>query len=135
MNGWAVALLSAGLLALFGPWSVESGDAEDNKTDFAFFDGTNPATGPPFGGSECAVKGPATLHASVTADSSGPSGFVRLTYQDNDFVQFPIASNGVLQLAQAIGGAKRVSSRGRVCNTGGPGVAPLARSPSVLGLV
>jgi len=133
MNGWAVALLSAGLLALFGPWSVGSADAEDNKTDFAFFDGTNPATGPPFGGAECAVKGPATLHASVTADSSGPSGFVRLTYQDNDFVQFPIASNGVLQLTQAIGGTKGASGRVRLSNGGDPAGARLVGSLSVIG--
>src|SRR2546427_3829234 len=34
-----------------------------------------------------------SLHASVTAHASGPAGFVRLTYEDNDWVQFPIPSN------------------------------------------
>ena len=143
MKRWlAVALLSAGLLVLSGPWTVASADDDDdndndhnnNKTDFAFFDGTNPLTeAPPFGGAECKVRGPATLHASVTAHLSGPGGFVRLTYQDNDFVQFPIASGGVLQLTQAIGGTPGVSRRVRLSN-GGDALGPrLVGSLSVIG--
>jgi hypothetical protein len=145
-----VALLSAGLLVLFGPWTVASahgdegsrgdegarGDNDDNgkKTDFAFFDGTNPVgEAPAFGGAECTVNGPATLHASVTAHASGPSGFVRLTYEDNDFVQFPIASNGVLQLTQAIGGTPDVSTRVRLSNGGDLLGAKLVGALSAIG--
>lgn len=76
------------------------------------------------------MKGPATLHASVTAHSSG--GFVRLTYEDNDFVQFPIALNGVLQLTQAIGGTKDVSRRVRLSNGGDAAGARLVGSLSVI---
>lgn len=134
MKKWLVVLL---LVVPFGLGTVASADDDNgngNRTDFAFFDGTNPATeAPPFGGAECTVKGPATLHASVTAHSSGPSGFVRLTYQDNDWVQFPIASNGSLQLTQAIGGTKNVSRRVRLSNGGDAAGARLVGSLSAIG--
>jgi len=118
---WIIALMCLSLVLLSGPATVVMGDDDDdddnnkNKTDFAFFDGSNPAN-QPNEGAECTVKGPATLHASVTA--SGSNGVVRLTYQDNDFVQFPIAANGVLQLTQAIGGTPGVSRRVRLSDDG-----------------
>jgi hypothetical protein len=136
MKRWlAVTLLSAGLLIPFGFWTVASADDDGSqKTDFAFFDGTNPATeAPPMGGAECSVKGPATLHASVSAHSSGPDGFVRLTYQDGDWVQFPIKSDGVLQLTQAIGGTPGVSRRVRLSNSNADPGARLVGSLSVIG--
>ena len=127
----AIAVRSTVLLMLFGSWTV----ARATPVDFAFFDGTNPATeAPPFGGAECIVSGAATLHASVTAHSSGPDGFVRLTYQDGDFVQFPIASNGTLQLTQAIGGTFGVDRRIRLSNGGDSAGARLVGSLSAISL-
>lgn len=129
-----VGFLIVGLAVLFAPWTVASADDNSDKTDFAFFDGTNPLSeDPPFGGAECSVRGAATLHASVTAHSSGPGGFVRLTYAvDGDWVQFPIASGGVLQLTQAIGGSP-YSRRVRLSNGGDAAGARLVGSLSVIG--
>lgn len=108
-----VPLLSAILLMLFGSWTV----AHAQPVDFAFFDGTNPAEEfQPDGGAECIVSGAATLHASVTSDASSPpaGGFVRLTYQDNDWVQFPIEPKQTLQLTQAIGRTSGIDRRVRL---------------------
>jgi hypothetical protein len=124
MKRWlTVALLSAGLVVLSGPWTVAGADDDDDdndkKSDFALFDGTNPATeDPPFGGAECTVKGPATLYVTVTAHSSGPAGFVRATFKDTDFVQFPIASGGSFSFSQSIGGTSGVDDRVRISNGG-----------------
>ncbi len=96
MRRWSTAaavLTSLALVVSFGLLTVASADDDDddddkgrgnknNKSSFALFDGTNPATeAPPNGGAECTVKGPATLYASVTAHSSGPAGFVRVTFK------------------------------------------------------
>jgi hypothetical protein len=141
---FAVALLSAGLLVLFGPWTLASADDDNDNgngngsisscncptTDFAFFDGTGAEAGPN-GGAECTVNGPATLHASVS--NLGLAGFVRLRYNDDDFVQFPIMPAGVLQLNQAIGGNPDASFRVRLSN-GGSG-AILTGALSAIGQV
>ena len=127
----AVALLS---MIPFGLWTVASADDDDRKSDFALFDGTNPTTeAPPFGGAECTVKHAATFYVTVTAHSSGPSGFVRATFQDGDFVQFPIQSNGSLNFTQAIGGTKGVDTRIRISNGGDAAGARLVGWVSVLG--
>ena len=101
----AIALSSAALLMVFGSWTVVA-RAQDSRVDFTFFDGTNPnpdSEGPPDGGAECQVQGPATLHASFYNHSSGQSGKARLTYQDGDIIDFPIEPGQTLQLTQAIG--------------------------------
>lgn len=122
-----VAVLCVGFVVLFGPWTrANAGDHKKDdfdrhgkKSDFALFDGTNPATeAPPFGGAECTVKGPATFHVTVTAHSSGPPGFVRATFRDGDFVQFPIASDGSFSFSQSIGGTNGVDDRIRISNGG-----------------
>jgi hypothetical protein len=57
---------------------------------------------------------------TVTAHSSGPAGFVRATFADGDFVQFPIASNGSFSFSQSAGGTPGVDSRIRISNGGNP---------------
>jgi len=136
-----VAVLSIGFVVLFGPWMVASADdgKKDDfdggkKSDFALFDGTNPTTeAPPFGGAECTVKGAATFYVTVTAHSSGPAGFVRATFKDGDFVQFPIAANGSFSFSQSIGGTKGVDDRIRISNGGNPAGARLVGWVSALG--
>ena len=130
------AVLSVGLIVLSGPWSVAIADDDDDdkKSDFALFDGTNPATeAPPDGGAECTVKGAATFYVAVTAHSSGPSGFVRATFADGDFVQFPIAANGSFSFSQSIGGTKDVDTRIRISNGGNVNGARLVGWVSALG--
>src|SRR2546426_7775771 len=75
-RGWIIALFFLSLLLLlYAPGAVVRGDDDDDKkSDFALFDGTNPATAPPDGGAECTVKGAATFYVTVTAHSSGPAG-------------------------------------------------------------
>ena len=144
MKRWlTVAVLSIGFVVLFGPWTVaradddrKKGDFDDHgkKSDFALFDGTNPTTeAPPFGGAECTVKGAATFHVAVTAHASGPSGLVRATFKDGDFVQFPIASNGSLSFSQSIGGTNGVDDQIRISNGGNPAGARLVGWVSALG--
>lgn len=146
MRRWSTAaavLTSVALVMSFGLLTLASADDDDDdkgrnnkndKSDFALFDGTNPATeAPPNGGAECTVKGPATLYASVSGHSSGPAGFVRVTFSDGDWVQFPIQSNGSFSFTQAIGGTKGVDDRIRISNGGNPTGARLVGWVSVLG--
>jgi hypothetical protein len=87
-----------------------------DSTDAALFDGTNPANqgdagtanAAPLGvaGAVCGTKfagQPFIFHLSVTNHSSGTAGFVRITYKDGDWVQFPIEPNANLQISQAAG--------------------------------
>src|SRR2546428_5733099 len=122
------AVLSVGLIVLSGPWSVAVGDEDDDhkKSDVTLFDGTNPATeASPDGGAECTVKGAATFYVAVTAHSSGPSGFVRATFADGDFVQFPIAANGSFSFSQSIGGTENSDNPIKISNGGNVNGAPL----------
>jgi hypothetical protein len=106
---------------------------ERDKSDFALFDGTNPtAEAPPNGGAECFVRAPGTLNVSVSAHASGPAGFVRFTFADGDWVQFPIESNGSLTVTQSIGGTPGVDTRIRISNGGDPNGARLVGWASVL---
>lgn len=115
----AVSLLGAISLMLLGSWTVARAQSNvgDSRVDFTFFDGTNPAPdseGQPDGGAECTVSGPATLHTSVTNHVSGNDGYVRFTYQDGDWVQFPIKSDQTLQFNQAIGNRSTADKKVRL---------------------
>jgi len=129
-----LGFLALGFVVTFGWWTVgrandqqhgnqgNHGDHGDrDRSDFALFDGTNPATeAPPNGGAECLVRGgaAATLHVAVTAHSSGPDGFVRATFNDGDFVEFPVKSGGSFSFTQSIGGSPGVDDRIRISNGG-----------------
>jgi len=105
-----------------------------DRSDFALFDGTNPANeAPPDGGAECHVKNgfAATLHVTVTAHSSGPDGFVRATFKDADWVEFPIKSGGSLHFSQSIGGTPGVDDRIRISNGAKPAGARLVGWASI----
>ena len=96
----------------------DDGDERDAaRNDFALFDGSNPLNQPDAGAICGASKGePYTFHLAVA--NFGSDGFVRLTYHDGDFVNFPILAGGSLSLSQAAGskgGADRVV---RVSNGG-----------------
>jgi hypothetical protein len=105
-----------------------------DRSDFALFDGTNPATeAPPNGGAECYVKNGfgATLHVTVTAHSSGPDGVVRATFKDGDWVEFPVKSGGSFDFSQSIGGSPGVDDRIRISNGGKAGGARLVGWASI----
>lgn len=121
-RGLILAFVTVGFVMLFGSWTVASADG-DNKSDFALFDGTNPANQGAAGVANPLPKGVAgavcggtkpgkafTFHVTVTNHSSGAPGFVRLTYKDGDFVQFPLAPGGSFSFSQA-GGSKGGADR------------------------
>lgn len=117
----AVALLSLGFVVQFAPWAIADDD-DHGKSDFALFDGTNPANQPDEGaicGAKDLKKGKSfTFYLTVTAHASGPDGFVRLTYKDGDFVQFPIKSDASFSLSQAAGSKGGADRAVRVSNGG-----------------
>ena len=107
----------------------------EDKSDFALFDGTNPAgEAPPFGGAECSVVEPGTLYVTVSSHSSSPpaGGFVRFTFRDGDWVQYPIKPDQTIQLSQSIGGTPGVDDRIRISNGGNPAGARLVGWASVI---
>ena len=72
------------------------------RNDFALFDGSNPLNQPDAGAVCGASKGQGfTYHLAVA--NYGSDGFVRVTYYDGDWVQYPIAAGGSLSLSQAAG--------------------------------
>jgi hypothetical protein len=79
------------------------GDRDDGpRNEFALFDGSNPLNQPDAGAICGASKGqPYTYHLAVA--NYGSDGFVRVTYFDGDWVQYPIAAGGSLSLSQAAG--------------------------------
>jgi hypothetical protein len=77
-------------------------DRDGPRNEFALFDGSNPLNQPDAGAICGASKGqPYTYHLAVA--NYGSDGFVRVTYFDGDWVQYPIAAGGSLSLSQAAG--------------------------------
>src|SRR6185295_11803044 len=98
--------------------------AKKTRTDFALFDGTNPANAD--AGALCFVNrgrapSPWTFHVSVS--SFGGTGF-KLIYKDGDFVPFQVPSGTSFSLSQA-GGSNNSSTAVRIDNSQDAGAAGL----------
>jgi len=102
------------------------------ENDFALFDGSNPANQPDSGavcGSDPNKPQPFTYYLAVA--NYGSDGFVRITYADGDWVQFPISAGGSFSLTQAAGSKSGNDAVVRVSN--GASAAQLAGVMSVRG--
>jgi hypothetical protein len=105
-------------------------DQNGARNEFALFDGSNPLNQPDAGAVCGATQGqPYTFHLAVA--NYGSDGFVRVTYFDGDWVQFPIAAGASLSLSQAAGSKGGDDRVVRVSN-GGSG-AQLAGALSAQG--
>lgn len=104
------------------------GSANADKSDFALFDGTNPANQPD-AGAMCGAHGAFTYHLVVA--NWGAAGVVRITYKDGDIIRLPIAAGATLAFTQAAGSRGRADSAVRVSNEGS--AAQLAGSLSAIG--
>jgi len=113
-----------GLAAVLLSASVTLASAD--QSDFALFDGSNPAN-QPNAGAICGGNASFTWHLAVA--NWGGDGVVRITYTDGDIIRFPIKAGASLTLSQA--GGKGASSAVRVSNEGS--AAQLAGSLSVIG--
>lgn len=126
----AVSLVA---LALSWPWRVASANG---KSDFALFDGTNPANAPT-AGAVCGSGKPGdvqedkefTYHITVT--NWGSDGIVRITYFDGDITRYKIKADETLNLTGVAGSKGGADRAVRVSNEGGPAV--LAGQMSALG--
>lgn len=102
----------------------EDGDHEDQgargigrSNDFALFDGSNPLNQPDAGALCGARKGhPFTFNLAVA--NYGSTGFVRVTYADGDWIQFPIEAGGSFSMSQAAGSRSGNDAAVRVSNGG-----------------
>src|SRR5207245_4675681 len=105
MKRW-LAVLGVGLMVLLGPWTVAR--ADHLKADFALFTEeptvadqnvicscVNPV-GKPMG---CQIK----ITMGNRADLGGVAGFVRTTYNDLDFVDYPIPTGTTVNITLASG--------------------------------
>jgi hypothetical protein len=119
MKRWlAVALFAAGLLVVYGPGTVvwADDDDDDKRSDFALFDGTNPANITPLvtgkTGAVCGVSNKNqtalvpgksfTYHVAVTNDGGGGLE-CKVIYTDLDFVRYKIPLGSSFSLSQAAG--------------------------------
>ncbi len=100
------------LIALLGLGTVASADT----SDFALFDGTNPAN-QPNSGAVCSANSAFTYHLALA--NWGSDGFVRITYKDGvEIIRFPIKAGASFAFSQAAGSKGGVDSAIRVSNEG-----------------
>ncbi len=97
-------------------------------SDFALFDGTNPANQPD-SGATCVANSAFTYHVVVA--NWGGDGEVRITYKDGDLIRFPIAAGASFAFSQAAGSKGGADRAVRVSNGGS--AAQLAGSLSAIG--
>ena len=105
MRTLLIALLSLAIVGLCGPWSIARAD----KSNFALFDGTNPANTDP--GAICGANKPEnikankafTLHVGVS-NFSGSTKEFKVIYTDGDFVRYQVPAGTSFNLSQAAGG-------------------------------
>jgi len=116
-----LVLVSSLVLALASAASADT-------SDFALFDGTNPANQPD-SGAVCTARSAFTYH--VTVANWGADGEVRITYKDGDVVRFPIKAGASLAFSQAAGSKSGADRAVRVSNGGS--AAQLAGSMSAIG--
>ncbi|MBI4636097.1 MAG: hypothetical protein HY727_07065 [Candidatus Rokubacteria bacterium] len=89
--------------------------ASADTSDFALFDGTNPANQPD-SGAVCSANSAFTYHVAVA--NLGADGEVRITYKDGDIIRFPIAAGASFAFSQAAG-SKGAPIAPSGCRTGG----------------
>ena len=93
------------------------GQQKGGANDFALFDGSNPLN-QPNAGAVCGAKEGQPYTYNIAVANYGSDGFIRVTYADGDWVQYPIAAGGSFSLSQA-GGSKGGDDRAvRVSNGG-----------------
>jgi hypothetical protein len=102
--------------------------ASADTSDFALFDGTNPANQPD-SGAVCRAHSAFTYHVVVA--NWGADGEVRITYKDGDIIRFPIAAGASFAFSQAAGSKGGADRAVRVSNGGS--AAQLAGSMSAVG--
>ncbi len=115
-------VLAGALLAAVAPPSWA------DKSDFALFDGSNPANQPD-SGAVCQANSAFTYHVAVA--NWGDAGEVWITYADGDIIRFPIAAGGSFAFSQAAGSKGGADRAVRVSNGGT--AAQLAGSMSAIG--
>lgn len=123
--------MNGGLLRLVGAVVVVLGlttGASADQSDFALFDGSNPAN-QPNAGAVCAANSAFTYHVVVA--NWGSDGEIRITYKDGDIVRFPIKAGASFAFSQAAGSRGGADKAVRVSNGGSP--AQLAGSLSAVG--
>jgi len=103
-------------------------DASADNSDFALFDGSNPAN-QPNSGAVCTANSAFTYHVAVA--NWGADGEVRITYTDGDIVRFPITAGASFAFSQAAGSKGGADTAVRVSNGGS--AAQLAGSVSAVG--
>lgn len=123
MKKFTCVITLAGLMVLAG-----MGSASADTSDFALFDGTNPANQPD-AGAVCSANSAFTYHVVVA--NWGADGVVRITYKDGDIIRFPIKAGASFAFSQAAGSKGGADSAVRVSNEGS--AAQLAGSMSAIG--
>jgi hypothetical protein len=102
--GLAVGLLLASAAA-----------ANADTSDFALFDGTNPANLLD-SGAVCSAN--SSFIYNVAVANWGSDGEVWITFKDGDIIRFPIAANASFAFSQAAGSKGRADRAVRVSNGG-----------------
>ena len=129
----AFLILVGGAVAEAGNHKGQDGEHHKHKkgeNDFALFDGSNPANQPD-SGAVCGSQDSKPFIYYLAVANYGSDGFVRITYADGDWVQFPIAAGGSFSLTQAAGSKSGNDAAVRVSNGASP--AQLAGVLSVQG--
>ena len=111
------------VLALFGWLSVTTAPAGP-KTDHALLNGPGADTSVQCGATKIEKPGgvitykPTSFTVHITMSNIGVNGFVRVTYQDTDFVDYAIPAGTTVQISLAGGGTVGVDQIITVTNGG-----------------
>ena len=118
------------VVALMGAWPATTAPAVSSRASFALL---NEPGGDTSVQCRAAPNHPFTLHITMTnrGDLGGAAGFVRVTYRDEDFVDYAIPVNTTLQISLIGGGIAGVDDIITVSGDG-PGRAVLVGQASLL---
>lgn len=128
-------------LALVGAWPVTTALAGSQRADFALLNGVPGGdTSVQCGAIKLGASSPPTAFTMFITmgnrgDLFGLGGFVRVTYRDLDFVDYPIAPNGIVSLVLSGGGTAGVDDIIKVTGVPGVGLGPVPLGPVLIGQV
>jgi hypothetical protein len=115
LMGLAVALVAVSAASLFILWPA-AGAVSGKVADHALIDQTG---GDTF--IQCRTTNSRAFDVHATLRAFGGDVTVRVLFQDDDFVDYPVAQDGVLSFSQAAGTTNGVDDRIRIEKSGGAG--------------
>lgn len=115
LTGLAVALAAVTTASLFILWPAAA-QTSGKVADHSLIDQTSGATFV-----QCRTTNSRAFDVHATLRAFGGDVTVRVSFQDGDFVDYPVAQDEVLSFSQTAGSTNGVNNRIRISKSGGTG--------------